>query len=148
MEALPDIPITIEIDKETLAINISYGEDIFNMVGYAPDTFPLIPSLVSKLTITLKGKDVLEAIKSTVFAVESKDDMRPYSNCISMQIKKDILFYATNGNMLSKYVIPEDIVVASKIPVESNIPKKAILAISKYITAEDEDVIFSFNQSN
>lgn len=148
MEALPDIPITIEIDKETLAINISYGEDIFNMVGYASDTFPQIPSLISKLTITLKGKDVLDAIKSTVFATESKDDMRPYSNCVSIQIKKDILFYATNGNMLSKYVIPENIVLDSKIPVEYNIPKKAILAISKYITAEDEDVIFSFNQSN
>ena len=103
ISALPSgaIEITATEDKE---IEISSPKGTYKIMGKEPTEYPETPQLKKEQQIKLKGKEFLDIINNTLFAV-SKDDLKPALCGVYLNLQKEqITAVATDGHRLVKYI--------------------------------------------
>ena len=104
LKELPDLGLEVEINDETLEINIKYINGRFNLVGISGDEFPTrAESEGDVVTFTMPAKNIVSGINHTLFAV-STDQLRPMMTGIFWDIKpENIIFVASDTHKLVRY---------------------------------------------
>ncbi len=146
LKNFPDIPVSFNIDEETLAIEITTGEGRYKMVGHKSDEFPQVPVLPDPMRWEIPADVLACGFEKTVFAT-GNDEIRPVMTGVYMEMTENSLnFVATDAHKLVRYRRMD---IKSDIKESFIIPKKPINQLKNALSGKaDEPVIVEFNKTN
>lgn len=103
IKELSEQPIRIELDPDTMAVNILYRNGTFNFAATTVNTedYPnLKPVNDVQCELNISAQAFLKGISSTLFAT-GDDDLRPVMNGVVLDVShEDITFVATDAHKL------------------------------------------------
>jgi len=144
LKALPDQPITFDIDDENFAVEITSAYGKYKLAGENGQDFPTIPTPDEVDSIELPSASLNKAIVKTLFATSS-DELRPAMTGVFFQIDfNKVTFVATDAHKLVKYAFDE---IKSDVSTSFIVPKKA-LNLLKGTLPSGGDVKVSFNKAH
>jgi len=144
LKALPQQPITFNIDENNFGIEITSSYGKYRLAGESGKDFPKIPEPDAVDTVSLPGKTLNQGINNTLFAT-STDELRAAMTGVYFQIDFDKLtMVATDAHKLVKYTYSN---LSSDVATSFIVPKKA-LTLLKSAVPEGEEVKLSFNKAN
>jgi DNA polymerase-3 subunit beta len=128
----------IEVASNELSrTTISSGNSHFNLNGLSGDEFPRWDPGDGDMTITVPKLTLASAIQKTVFAT-AQDDSRFNLNAVLWEVKDgDMKFVATDGHRLG---IVHKVALALADDIRMLVPRKAMLAIRKFIEKTDSPI--------
>ncbi|MBS4058862.1 MAG: DNA polymerase III subunit beta [Bacteroidetes bacterium] len=146
MKTFPDIPVTFEINRENLAVEIKAGEGKFRLAGHRSDEFPQLPVLVDTSRVEIQAEVLVNAFEKTVFAT-GNDELRPAMSGVLCELKEDhMTFVATDAHKLVRY---RRFDAKSEHNASFILPKKPINQLKNILSSkQDEIVVLEFNQTN
>ncbi len=143
---LPDVKITIEVDKENNSTSIKYGQSEFNLLGLSAEDFPILPEIDSDSIFNIKQELFKNMIKQVGFAI-STDDNRPIFTGILMEIENEnIKLVATDTHRLA---YREGVVEKNEPDLIKSviIPGKTLNELNRIMTGESEELKIAFGQN-
>lgn len=145
-KTLPEIPVTISINMETLSIDIFAGEGKYKMVGHRSDEFPQVPEPENTNRLEFNSSMFVNAFNKTLFAT-GNDELRPVMSGVLCEIKEDnITFVATDAHKLVRYRRAD---VHPGITASFILPKKPLNHLKNIMPDDDEvSVHLEFNDTN
>ena len=146
MKTFPELPITISVNMETMAVELLAGEGKYKLVGHRSDEFPQIPNLEDTNTLNLNASVLVNAFNMTLFAT-GNDELRPVMSGVLCEINNDHLtFVATDAHKLVRY---------RRADIQSNetssfiLPKKPLNHLKNIMPDDDEvEVKLEYNDTN
>lgn len=144
LKALPEQPITFEVDEQVKAITITSAYGKYKLAGDSPDDFPDLPSDEDAQSITLGSDLINSALTKTLFAT-SNDELRMAMQGVYVQIEEaSIIFVATDAHKLVKYTFKTE----KHDEVKSFIIPKKGLSLLKNALSSDQQIEVSYNKNN
>lgn len=146
MKNFPDVPITIAIDNNTLAVELIAGEGRYKLAGHKSDEFPQLPAMTDTSTWEIPADVLAKGFEKTVFAT-GVDEIRPIMSGVLMEMNENFLtFVATDAHKLVRYRRMD---VKSDMVASFIMPKKPINQLKNILGAlGDEPVKIEFNRTN
>lgn len=146
MKNFPDVPITIAIDNNTLAVELIAGEGRYKLAGHKSDEFPQLPAMTDTSTWEIPADVLAKGFEKTVFAT-GVDEIRPIMSGVLMEMNENFLtFVATDAHKLVRYRRMD---VKSDMVASFIMPKKPINQLKNILaTLVDEPVRIEFNKTN
>ncbi|MCF8304646.1 MAG: DNA polymerase III subunit beta [Bacteroidales bacterium] len=146
LKTLPDIPITFNINMESLGIEISAGEGNYKLSGHSHDEYPQKPELEDATSIKLKSDMLGRAITKTIIAA-GNDDLRPVMSGVLCELSpEDIGFVATDAHKLVRYRRTD---AAANEATSFILPKKPLNQLKNILpVSEEEDVNIEYTPTN
>lgn len=144
MKALPEQPVTFDVDLDTFGIELTTSFGKYKMAGDNPEDYPETSAQDDSKTIELSGSTLLKAITKTIFAT-SNDEIRQAMMGVLLQIDfNSLTFVATDAHKLVKYNFSQ----INTDQTDSIILPKKGLSLLKGALKDDETVQLSFNKKN
>jgi DNA polymerase-3 subunit beta len=144
LKALPEQPITIEVDQAKYSIEITSSYGKYKLSGDNPEDFPVIPVPDNTESVTLRSHLIQDAISKSIFAT-SNDELRLAMTGVLFQIDfTKITFVATDAHKLVKYSFSG---IEGDVNTSFIIPKKS-LSLLRNALPENGEVEIAFNKSN
>ena len=146
MKNFPDVPITISVDNNTLAVELIAGEGRYKLAGHKSDEFPQLPAMADTLVWEIPADVLAKGFEKTVFAT-GMDEIRPIMSGVLMEMTDNFLtFVATDAHKLVRYRRMD---VKSDVVASFIMPKKPINQLKSILTTlADEPVRIEFNKTN
>ena len=146
MKNFPDVPITISVDNNTLAVELIAGEGRYKLAGHKSDEFPQLPVMADTAVWEIPADILAKGFEKTVFAT-GVDEIRPIMSGVLMEMTENFMtFVATDAHKLVRYRrmdVKSDVVASFIMPKKPINQLKSILA-----TLADEPVRIEFNKTN
>ncbi len=98
---LPDKPVSFELNEDTNVVSITCGNSKFDIVGISSSEFPELAQkelLKDKVSVSVKIKPFLKAVKQTVFSTASYDTNNILSGVFCKIFNGELEMAATDGN--------------------------------------------------
>ncbi len=144
LKALPEQPITVEVDQGTRAIKITSAYGRYKLSGDSAEDYPELPTSQDVETLSLSGDILSKTLAKTLFAT-SNDELRMAMQGLYFQIEENaMIFVATDAHKLVKYTFNTD--TANKVN-SFIVPKKGLNLLKNVIGAEG-DIQLSYNSNN
>ncbi len=146
MKTFPEIPVTFNVNKETLAVELTAGEGRYKLSGHKSDEFPQSPTLVDPNQMELAAEVLANGFEKTIFAT-GNDELRPVMSGVLIEMSADYLtFVATDAHKLVRY---RRLDVHAEQNAAFILPKKPINQLKNLLANKnDEKVLLQFNQTN
>ena len=146
MKNFPDVPITISVDSNTLAVELIAGEGRYKLAGHKSDEFPQLPVMADTSVWEIPADVLAKGFDKTVFAT-GQDEIRPIMSGVLMEMTENYLtFVATDAHKLVRYRRMD---VKSDVVASFIMPKKPINQLKSILsTLADEPVRIEFNKTN
>ena len=146
MKNFPDVPITINVDNNTLAVELIAGEGRYKLAGHKSDEFPQLPVMADTSVWEIPADVLARGFEKTVFAT-GVDEIRPIMSGVFMEMTENYLtFVATDAHKLVRYRRMD---VKSDVVASFIMPKKPINQLKNILTSlADEPVRIEFNKTN
>ncbi|MCQ2314067.1 MAG: DNA polymerase III subunit beta [Bacteroidales bacterium] len=146
MKSLPDIPVSITIDENTLGIEVSTGEGRYKMVGHKSEEYPKEQPLDNPVKWEIPADVIACGFDKTISATANDED-RPIMNGVLMDMTNEMLtFVATDAHKLVRY---RRVDVKSENGASFVIPKKPIGQLKNSLANKaDEMVTVEFDKKN
>ena len=146
MKNFPDVPITISVDNNTLAVELIAGEGRYKLAGHKSDEFPQLPAMADTSVWEIPADVLARGFEKTVFAT-GMDEIRPIMSGVLMEMTENYLtFVATDAHKLVRYRRMD---VKSDVVASFIMPKKPINQLNNiHGTLADEPVRIEFNKTN
>ena len=147
LKEFPDIPLTFEVNTDSLAIVIQSENGKFSIMGQNGAEFPQMPVLKEdqKQLLEMDREILLTGITKSLFAT-ADDELRPVMNGIFMELSpEDITFVASDAHKLVRYKRTD----ASAGNASSFIlPKKPASLLKNILPREENQVVLEFDDKN
>ena len=146
MKNFPDVPITINVDNNTLAVELIAGEGRYKLAGHKSDEFPQLPVMADTSVWEIPADVLARGFEKTVFAT-GMDEIRPIMSGVLMEMTENYLtFVATDAHKLVRYRRMD---VKSDVVASFIMPKKPINQLKNILAGlADEPVRIEFNKTN
>jgi DNA polymerase-3 subunit beta len=146
MKNFPDVPITVSVDNNTLAVELIAGEGRYKLAGHKSDEFPQLPVMTETSVWEIPANVLATGFEKTVFAT-GMDEIRPIMSGVLMEMTENYLtFVATDAHKLVRY---RRLDVKSDVVASFIMPKKPINQLKNILaTMADEPVRIEFNKTN
>ena len=146
MKTFPELPVTINVDMETLGIELFAGEGKYKLVGHKSDEFPKIPTLENTTALTLDSSLLVSAFNKTLFAT-GNDELRPVMSGVLCEISEDELtFVATDAHKLVRYSRGD---IKPGTNASFILPKKPLNHLKNIMPFDDKvEVKLEYNDTN
>ena len=146
MKNFPDVPITVSVDNNTLAVELIAGEGRYKLAGHKSDEFPQLPVMADTSVWEIPADVLAKGFEKTVFAT-GMDEIRPIMSGVLMEMTENYLtFVATDAHKLVRYRRMD---VKSENVASFIMPKKPINQLKNILaTLADEPVRVEFNKTN
>ena len=146
MKNFPDVPITIAVDSNTLAVELIAGEGRYKLAGHKSDEFPQLPVMTDTSVWEIPADVLAKGFEKTVFAT-GQDEIRPIMSGVLMEMTENFLtFVATDAHKLVRYRRMD---VKSDVAASFIMPKKPINQLKSILgSLADEPVRIEFNKTN
>lgn len=137
LKNLPDQPLTLDINNDSFAVEITSDSGKYKVMGENPDNFPKEPVSDESSSFTMPSGALVTGINKTLFAV-SNDDLRPAMNGLLFELDpKQLSLVATDAHRLVKYTRKDVNCPRS----ESFIVPKKPLNILKSVLPDDDSIL-------
>lgn len=144
LKALPEQPITFEVNDENFGIEITSAYGKYKLAGENGADFPRIPEEENADIINLPCATLSSAISRTLFAA-SNDELRPAMTGVLFEIEEGKLtMVATDAHKLVKYDYTD---VKSDVPSSFIVPRKSLNLLKGALPGGDELKV-SYNKAN
>ena len=146
MKNFPDVPVSVSVDDNTLAVELTAGEGRYKLAGHKSDEFPQLPVMSDTLVWEIPADMLAKGLEKTVFATGT-DEIRPIMSGVLMEMTANYLtFVATDAHKLVRYRRTD---IKSDIEASFILPKKPINQLKGILaTLADEPVRIEFNKTN
>ena len=146
MKNFPDVPITINVDNNTPAVELIAGEGRYKLAGHKSDEFPQLPVMTDTSVWEIPADVLARGFEKTVFAT-GVDEIRPIMSGVLMEMTESFLtFVATDAHKLVRYRRMD---VKSDVVASFIMPKKPINQLKNILAGlADEPVRIEFNKTN
>ncbi len=146
MKNFPDVPITVSVDNNTLAVELIAGEGRYKLAGHKSDEFPQLPAMADTAVWEIPADVLAKGFEKTVFATGT-DEIRPIMSGVLMEMTENYLtFVATDAHKLVRYRRMD---IKSDVVASFIMPKKPINQLKSILTTlADEPVRIEFNKTN
>ena len=145
LRALPEQPVTFNIDEKTYSIEIISANGRYKLAGENATDFPKLQSVNKSHAIEISSEILATAINNTLFAI-STDDLRPAMTGLFVNLTSTHSnFVATDAHRLIRY---RRIDVVSDMETSLIIPRKAINLLRNTLGNEDVAVHMEWNSTN
>ncbi len=146
LRELPDQPLTMDINIETLEVYIYYHNGKYNFVGQKSDEFPIPKPLnESAISLNMPASVLFNGINRTLYAT-AEDELRPVMNGIYFDITdENITFVASDGHKLVRIINDS---VKGDGRSSFILSKKAAVLLRALLPKEREDVVITFDENN
>ena len=144
LKALPEQPVTFEVDANIRAITITSAYGKYKLAGDSPDDFPDLPSEQDSQSLSIHSDMIQSALTKTLFAT-SNDELRMAMQGVFTQIEEsEVIFVATDAHKLVKYTFKTENQDQTSAFI---IPKKGLMLLKNALNNQGE-VTLSYNKSN
>jgi DNA polymerase-3 subunit beta len=146
MKNFPDVPTTVSVDNNTLAVELIAGEGRYKLAGHKSDEFPQLPTMADTSVWEIPADVLAKGFEKTVFAT-GMEEIRPIMSGVLMEMTDSFLtFVATDAHKLVRYRRMD---VKSDVVASFIMPKKPINQLKSILTTlADEPVRIEFNKTN
>lgn len=147
LKEFPDIPLTFEINNETLSIVIQSENGKFTIMGQNGAEFPQMPVIKDdqKQQVELEQDILLTGINKSLFAT-ADDELRPVMNGIFLELSSDdITFVASDAHKLVRYKRTDASAASSSSFI---LPKKPASLLKNILPKEENPVQLEFDDRN
>ena len=146
MKNFPDVPVTVSVDENNLAVVLRAGDGQYKLSGHKSDEFPQIPVMEDTSAWEIPADILARGFEKTVFAT-GNDEIRPIMSGVLMEMKENYLtFVATDAHKLVRYRRMD---VRSDVMASFIMPKKPINQLKNILgTMADAPVKIEFNRTN
>ena len=146
MKNFPDVPITVSVDPNTLAVELVAGEGRYKLAGHKSDEFPQLPVMTDTSVWEIPADVLAKGFEKTIFATGT-DEIRPIMSGVLMEMNENYLtFVATDAHKLVRY---RRLDVKSDVAASFILPKKPINQLKSILAGlADEPVRIEFNSTN
>ena len=146
LKELPDQGVKVNINDESLEVEIKYSAGNYSFVGFPGDQYPVFEPAkgAEPIEFTVATEQIISGLDNTMFAV-STDEYRQIMQGVLMDIKPDSITYvATDTRKLVRYI---DRRTAPGVTGSCVIPVKPANII-KNVFAKEESVTITMNSRN
>ncbi len=144
LKALPQQPITFNVNEENFGIEITSAYGKYKLAGENGADFPRIPEADNVDAIELQAQMLNQGISKTLFATSS-DELRPAMTGVYFQVDfNKLILVATDAHKLVKYTFSE---IGGDVSTSFIVPKKALNLLKNALPSGGE-VTLSFNKAN
>jgi DNA polymerase III subunit beta len=145
LKALPDQPVSIDVDTETYGVSITSAYGKYRLAGENGNDFPHIAEPEGVETVEMPSAALHQAITRTLFATSS-DELRPAMTGVLFQIDfNKVTFVATDAHKLVRFTSSGE--VKSEVTTSFIVPKKAMNLLKSALPSGGA-VSISFNKSS
>jgi len=147
LKEFPEIPLTFEINTDSLVIVIQSENGKFTIPGQNGNEFPQMPVIKDdqKETVELDRDLLLAGIGKTLFAT-ADDELRPVMNGIFMELSPDdITFVASDAHKLVRYKRTD---ASAENAASFILPKKPASLLRNILPREEGQVVLEFDDRN
>ena len=140
-------PLTFNINKETLKVDILSENGKFSVVGQSGDDFPQLPVLKNEQnnSVQVNSEVVLNGVTKTLFAT-ADDELRPVMNGILVELSPESLtFVASDAHKLVRYRRHD---VNADFTSSFILPKKPASLLKNIIPKDEQLVKIQFDEKN
>ena len=147
LKEFSDLPLTFEINEETLMIVIQSENGKFSIMGQNGSEFPQMPVIKDdqKQELEMDAEVLMSGINKTLFAT-ADDELRPVMNGILIELSTDDLtFVASDAHKLVRYKRTD-----AQAENESSfiLPKKPAGLLKNILPKEQNLVKVAFDEKN
>ena len=143
LKELPEQPLTIEVNVETLAVKIYYHNGKFELTGADAKLFPEIKNKGEQTAITLNSALLFKGLRVGKFA-NIDDTLRPIMTNINFACNSNYLaFAASNGHWLGIY---EEDATTDISDFNVNIPARIAKIVSDMLPTDDCPISIVFDE--
>jgi DNA polymerase-3 subunit beta len=144
LKALPDQPITFDVNEETRAIEITSAYGKYKLAGDSADDYPEVQQIDSEKGIELDARVLSNALNKTLFATSS-DELRVAMTGVFVQVDfNKVTFVATDAHKLVKYTYGG---ISTENTGTFIVPKKA-LSLLKGVLSSEGTVMMTHGKTN
>ncbi|MDR2917824.1 MAG: DNA polymerase III subunit beta [Tannerella sp.] len=144
LKELPEQPVTIEINRDTLGIMVQYNGGKFEMIGQKPELFPVPKEITDPETFEISLSKFIEGINAVLFCA-ANDELHPSMNGVYIEITDEgINFIATDGSRMGifKYA-------TTGLSRQSFIlPVKTATILKSILTNDESSILISSGSNN
>ena len=147
LKELPDQPLDIEVNDDTLEITIYFQNGKYSFVGINGAEYPQkLPMSDSAESFTINSNYLYNGISKSVFAT-ADDELRPVMNGIYLDIfPNEIIFVATDSHKLVR--IKND-AVSTSLKASFILPKKPAKLLTNILSKDKSDPVeVKFDNNN
>ncbi len=147
LKEFPDIPLTFEINTESMVIVIQSENGKFTIMGQNGAEFPQMPVIKDdqKQQVELEQEVLLSGIAKSLFAT-ADDELRPVMNGIFMELSTDdITFVASDAHKLVRYKRTDAHAEGTSSFI---LPKKPASLLKNILPREENKVLLEFDDRN
>lgn len=147
LKEFSDIPLTFEIDTNSMMIVIQSESGKFTIMGQNGGEFPQMPVIKDdqKQTLEIAGDVLLGGINKTLFAT-ADDELRPVMNGVFMELSPDdTTFVASDAHKLVRYKRTD---VKAESASSFILPKKPASLLKNILPKEENMVKLEFDDKN
>ncbi|MFC2089185.1 DNA polymerase III subunit beta [Bacteroidota bacterium] len=147
MKEFSEIPLTFEINTDTMMIVIQSESGKFSIMGQNGSEFPQVPEIKDdqKQELEMDGELLLTGITKSIFAT-ADDELRPVMNGIFMELSTDdVTFVASDAHKLVRYKRTD---VKAESASSFIIPKKPAGLLKNILPKEENAVKLEFDDRN
>ena len=146
VKEISEQPITFQVDLNSFAIEITYQNGKYNLIGQNGYEFP-VPSSVndSSRSLSIDAQVMFNGINRSLFAA-ADDELRPQMNGVYFDMAQDsITFVASDGHKLVRNRVFS---VHVDEPSAFILPKKPALLLKAVLPKADGDAVVRFDDRN
>lgn len=145
LKTFADIPITFQVNTDSLAIEISAGDGTYKLSGHRGDEYPKTPTLEDTTSLQVESHVLVSAFAKTIFAT-GNDELRPVMSGVFCEITPDdMTFVATDAHKLVRYTRKD---ARGDSSASFILPKKPLNHMKTVLPVDDTLVDISYNDSN
>ncbi|MBI9068131.1 MAG: DNA polymerase III subunit beta [Salinivirgaceae bacterium] len=146
LKEFPEQPLTFNINKESLSIDIISENGKFSVMGQNGADFPQIPEIKGDSnTVSLSSEVLLHGVSKTLFAA-SDDELRPVMTGIFIELSpENMTFVASDAHKLVRYRRSD---VSSETSASFILPQKPAGLLKNILPKDDSAVNLQFDEKN
>lgn len=146
LKEFPEQPLTFNIDKDSLSVDIISENGKFSVVGQNADDFPQLPELKDSATsISFSSEIMNTGVSKTLFAA-SDDELRPVMTGIYIELSPEhMTFVASDAHKLVRYRRSD---VNSEASASFILPQKPAGLLKNILPKDDSAVNLQFDDKN
>lgn len=145
LKALPEQPITLDIDMETHVVLVTSTTGQYKLAGEPGDDFPELPVADDVDLIEVPSGMLLEGISKTLFAT-STDELRRAMTGVYFEINSEgMTLVSTDAHRLVRYNFSD---IQTDVSTSFIVPKKALNLLKNALSGNNSMVKVEFNESH
>ena len=147
LKEFPDIPLTFEINVESLTVIIQSENGKFSIMGQNGAEFPQMPVIKDdqKQHVELEQDVLFSGISKSLFAT-ADDELRPVMNGVFFELSPDdITFVASDAHKLVRYKRTD---ASASSAFSFILPKKPAALLKNILPREENNIVLEFDDRN